>query len=131
MTGKGYTVFVVDDDRSARLVDALESAGYQSRGFGSAEELLESGSVQNACFLILDIKLPGMSGFQLQEYLSASHIPIPLIFITAHDRPGMEEEALRLGSVAYLRKPFDEQALLDAIHPYAGNEVLWSNSLTR
>jgi FixJ family two-component response regulator len=99
----------------------LESAGYRSRGFGSAEELLESGLVQNACCLVLDIKLPGMSGFQLQEVLAASHTPIPTIFITGHDRPGMEGLALKLGAIAYLLKPFNDQALLDVIQPHCKN----------
>ena len=95
----------------------LESAGYGSTGFGSAEALIESGLVENACCLILDIKLPGMSGFELQEVLTASHTQIPVIIISGHDRPGMAEQALRLGAVAYLRKPFDGQAILDAIKP--------------
>ena len=73
--------------------------------------------MENACCLILDVKLPGMSGFELQEVLTASHTRIPVIFITGHDRPGMEEQALRLGAAAYLRKPFDGQAMLDAIRP--------------
>jgi two-component system response regulator FixJ len=120
MTVKECTVFVVDDDKSVldSLTFLLESAGFQSRGFASTEDLLESGVVQNACCLILDIKLPGMSGFQLQEYLTASHIPVPVIIITGHDRPGMERQALTLGAIAYLRKPFDEQELLDAIQPH-------------
>ena len=79
--------------------------------------MIESGLVERACCLILDIQLPGMSGFELQEVLTASHTPIPVIFITGHDRPGMEEQALRLGAMAYLRKPFDGQAILDAIRP--------------
>jgi FixJ family two-component response regulator len=120
MTVKECTVFVVDDDKSVldSLTLLLESAGYRSRGYGSAEELLKSGLEQDACCLILDIKLPGMSGFQLQEVLAASHTPIPTIFITGHDRPGMEALALTLGAIAYLRKPFDEQALLNAIQPH-------------
>ena len=119
MSGIERPVLVVDDDES--VLDSLrllfESAGYGSACFGSAEELLESGLVENACCLILDIKLPGMSGFDLQKVLTASHTPIPVIFITGHDRPGMEAQALRLGAMAYLRKPFDEQAILEAIQP--------------
>jgi FixJ family two-component response regulator len=124
MAAKECTVFVVDDDQSVldSLALLLESAGYRSRGFGSAEELLESSLMQDACCLILDVKLPGMSGLQLQELLTASHTPIPVIIMTAHDRPGMEGQALTLGAIAYLRKPFDEQALLDAIQPHCGKE---------
>jgi len=112
-------VLVVDDDESVlhSLKLLLESAGYGRACFSSAQELIESGLVENACCLILDIKLPGMSGFELQEYLTASRTPIPVIFITGHDRPGMAEQALRLGARAYLRKPFDGQAILDAIQP--------------
>ncbi len=119
MPGIESTVLVVDDDESVlhslRLL--LESAGYGSAGFGSAEEMIESGLVGRACCLILDIQLPGMSGFELQEVLTGSHTPIPVIVISGHDRPGKEEQALRLGALAYLRKPFDGQAILDAIRP--------------
>jgi len=119
VSGIERPVLVVDDDES--VLDSLrllfESAGYGSACFGSAEELLESALVENGCCLILDIQLPGMNGFQLQQVLTASHTPIPVIFITGHDRPGMAEQALRLGAMAYLRKPFDGQAILDAIQP--------------
>ena len=119
MAGNETPVLVVDDDKSVldslRLL--LESAGYQTAGFGSAEALLESGLVENGGCLILDLQLPGMSGFELQEYLSASRTSIPVIIITAHDRSGMEEQALRLGAMAYLQKPFDGQAILEAIQP--------------
>lgn len=119
MAGNECPVLVVDDDES--VLDSLrllfESGGYGSACFGSAEDLLESGLVENACCLILDMQLPGKSGFELQEYLTASHTPIPVIFITGHDCPGMAEQALRLGAMAYLRKPFDGQVILDAIQP--------------
>ena len=119
MSGIERPVLVVDDDES--VLDSLrllfESAGYGSACFGSAEELLESALVDNGCCLILDIRLPGMSGFDLQKHMAASHTPIPVIFITGHDRPGMEAQALRLGAMAYLRKPFDERAILEAIQP--------------
>jgi len=122
MAGNESLVLVVDDDESVlnslRLL--LESAGYRSAGFSSAEELIESGMAQDACCLILDVKLPQMSGFELQAHLTASFTPKPVIFITGHDRPGMEEQALRLGGTAYLRKPFDGQAILDAIQPLCG-----------
>jgi FixJ family two-component response regulator len=100
------------------------TTGYRSAGFRSAEALIESGLVENACCLILDIKLPGMSGFALQEVLTASHTAIPAIVITGHDRQGMEEQALRLGAVAYLRKPFDGQAILDAVHHICRKQVM-------
>ena len=110
-------VSIVDDDESVRdsLKLMLESSGYVVCTFKSAEDLLDSGFGKNPFCLILDIRLPGMSGFQLQEHLVQSGSRIPVIFITGHDRDRMEKEAKRLGAIAYLRKPFDEQGLLEAI----------------
>jgi two-component system response regulator FixJ len=112
-----FIVFVVDDDES--VLDSLrfliESAGYHVAGFKSAEDFLESGLKESPCCLILDIHLPGMSGFNLQEHLLESRDRVPVIFITGHDSERVEEEAMRLGAIAYLRKPFDEHCLLDAI----------------
>ena len=117
MARTDFTVFVVDDDES--VLDSLklliESAGYQARGFASAEELLVFGCMQNASCLVLDVRLSGMSGFGLLQHLNATGCSLPVIFITGHDRPGMKELAVKLGAAAYLPKPFPEQALLDAI----------------
>ena len=112
-----FIVFVVDDDESVldSMKFLIESAGYHSAGFKSAEDFLDSGLGERPCCLILDIRLPGMSGFKLQEHLVKAQRGIPVIFITGHDRERMEEEAVRLGAIAYLRKPFDEHSLLGAI----------------
>ncbi len=112
-----FTVFVVDDDESVRasLKLLIESIGYDVVTFKSAEGFLGPSFRGRPCCLILDIRLPGMSGFKLQEYLLKSKVQIPVIFITGHDRDRMEDEAMRLGAIAYLRKPFDEQALLGTI----------------
>ncbi len=112
-----FIVFVVDDDASVRasLKLMIESNGYNVVAFKSAEDFLASSFGESPCCLILDIRLPGMSGFSLQEHLVKSQTRIPVIFITGHDRYRMEDEAIRLGGIAYLRKPFDEQCLLDAI----------------
>jgi len=83
--------------------------------FKCAEDFLDSSFRESPACLVLDIHLPGMSGFDLQKQLVKSRTLIPVIFITGHDRPRMEDEATRLGGIAYLRKPFDEQCLLDAI----------------
>lgn len=117
MAESKFIVFVVDDDESIRssVKLLLEACGYHVVRFKSAEDFLSSGFWECPCCLILDIRLPGMSGFKLQEYLVKSQTRIPVIFITGHDRKGMEHEAMRLGAIAYLRKPFDEQLLLDAI----------------
>jgi len=115
-------VFIVDDDESVRasLRLLVESAGHRSVTFSSAEEFLQSGSLKDASCLLLDIQMPGMGGFDLQEYLATSETRVPVIFITGHDRFGMEERAMKLGAIAYLRKPFDDQVLLDAIHRACG-----------
>ena len=119
-----FIVFVVDDDESvcASLKLLIESHGYCAVTFKSAEEFL-LGFGESPCCLILDIHLPGMSGFKLQEHLVKSQTRIPVIFITGHDRYRMEDEAMRLGAIAYLRKPFDEQCLLDAIQLARGKWV--------
>jgi FixJ family two-component response regulator len=118
------SVFIVDDDESVRasLRLLVESAGHRAVTFVSAEEFLQSGSMKDARCLILDIRMPGMGGFELKEHLTASESRIPVIFITGHDRFGMEERAMKLGAIAYLRKPFDVQSLLDAIQRGCGQE---------
>jgi FixJ family two-component response regulator len=110
-------VYVVDDDEPVRasLKLLIESCGYHTVTFKSAEDFLDSCFGKSPCCLILDIHLPGMSGFNLQKHLVKSQTPIPVIFITGHDRYRMEDEAIGLGAIAYLKKPFDEQDLLDAI----------------
>ncbi|MFZ7112466.1 MAG: response regulator transcription factor [Desulfatiglandales bacterium] len=116
-----FIVFIVDDDDSMRtsLSLLIESNGYHAVAFRSAEDFLESGFGGNPCCLILDVCLPGMNGFKLQERLLKSQTPIPVVFISGHDRNRMEENAMRLGAIAYLRKPFDEECLLDAIRRLA------------
>jgi FixJ family two-component response regulator len=120
-----YLIFIIDDDESVRssLKLLVESAGYECVVFKSAEEFLQSGSMKGTDCLLLDIRMPGMGGFELQEHLIASGSPIPVVFVTGHDRFGMEEKAMRLGAVAYLRKPFDDQELLNAIHRACGKRT--------
>ena len=114
-------VSVVDDDDSVghSLKLLIKFSGYRVITFKSAEEFLDAGFRESPCCLTLDVHLPGVSGFKLQEELLKSATRIPVIFITGHDRNRMGEEAMRLGAAAYLRKPFDEQCLLDAIHSLA------------
>jgi FixJ family two-component response regulator len=118
MVPETNTVYIVEDDTS--LCNAvrrlLRSAQYRVITFASAEEFRQSDFKSNPGCLLLDIRLPGISGFELQEELFASGVRMPVIFTTGHDRAGMEEKAMRLGATAYLRKPFDEDALLGAIH---------------
>jgi two-component system, LuxR family, response regulator FixJ len=125
MAQAARSVFIVDDDESVRasLGLLIESAGHRAVTFSSAEEFLQSGSQKDAGCLLLDIQMPGMSGFELQEYLlTALETRISVIFITGHDGPGMEEKAMKLGAIAYLRKPFDDKALLDAIDRACGSD---------
>jgi len=111
------TVYMVDDDASVcnAVRRLLKSAQYRVLTFASAEEFRHADFESSPGCLLLDIRLPGISGFELQEELLASDVRMPVIFITGHDRAGMEERAMRLGATAYLRKPFDDEALLGAI----------------
>jgi FixJ family two-component response regulator len=118
----GPMISIVDDDRSVRraLRRLIGSAGYLVETFASAPEFLRSApSARTAC-LVLDIYLEGMNGFELQEQLVADQVVIPIIFMTAHDDAATRERIRRSGAAGYLGKPFDGQALLDAIHRIAG-----------
>lgn len=115
---KTFTVSVVDDDVSVRkaLDRLLKACGYWVMTFESAEAFLVSDhNKTSGCCIVLDIKLPGISGLDLAEKLASSGDHHPVIFITAHDTPQWQERAARMGAVAYLRKPFDERLLLDAL----------------
>lgn len=122
MPKTGPMISIVDDDRSVRraLRRLVGSAGYIVETFASGAEFLRSiPSTRTAC-LVLDIYLEGMTGFELQEQLAANRVAIPIIFMTAHDDAATRERIRRSGAAGYLGKPFDGQALLDAIHRVAG-----------
>src|SRR5260370_40067686 len=110
-------VAIVDDDDSVRdtLQGLLRVAGFSSRAFESAEDFLDSGHQQETACLITDIRMPGMSGLQLQARLNAEHCRIPTIFITAHGDEEMRFRALREGAVEFLPKPFDDEVLLESV----------------
>ncbi len=118
MPEKACTVFVVDDDESIRkaLKRLLRVHGYHVITFDSAEEFLCSGWRDREGCLIADMRLPGMSGQDLYNELVALDKTYPVIFMTAHDTPQWREWVLKSKAVAYLRKPFDQQMLLDALH---------------
>ena len=111
-------ISVVDDDHSVResLARLIRSVGFSVKVFESAEEFLSASNSQQADCLILDIRMPGMNGFELQRELSTSNRELPVIFITAH---GSDHEvrarALRAGAVDYLLKPLKEDEVLNAI----------------
>jgi FixJ family two-component response regulator len=119
MKAKGETkvVVVVDDDESVResLEALITTVGLQARAFASAEEFLDSGQQANTACLISDIRMPGMSGLELQTRLNADRCKIPIIFITAHGEEKVRMQALRAGAVEFLIKPFDDDALLDSV----------------
>ena len=110
-------VAVVDDDASFRgaLQRLLKSAGFQVRAFASAEDFLKSGRQHETGCLIADIRMPGMSGIDLQAKLNADHFPIPTIFISAHGDEKMRLQAMRGGAVKFLAKPFDDAILLESV----------------
>jgi len=110
-------VAVIDDDESCRtaLKEMLRSAGLSALAFASAEDFLKSGRQRQTGCLISDIRMPGMSGLELQAKLNADRCRIPTIFITAHGDEKMRMQALRAGAVEFLAKPFDDEALLERV----------------
>ena len=110
-------VAVIDDDESCRtaLKEMLRSAGLSALAFASAEDFLKSGQQRQTGCLISDIRMPGMSGLELQAKLNADRCRIPTIFITAHGDEKMRMQALRAGAVEFLAKPFDDEALLESV----------------
>ncbi len=115
--GKGKMVAIVDDDELMRsaLQGMLKSVGLPSKVFPSAEEFLKSGHQGETACLITDIRMPGMSGLELQARLNAEHCKIPTIFITAHGDTKLRMQALRAGALEFLAKPFDDEVLLESV----------------
>ncbi|HVM83834.1 MAG TPA: response regulator [Candidatus Binatia bacterium] len=110
-------VAVVDDDESVResLPDLIREFGYAAGGFSSAEEFLASGDLTEAECLVLDIAMPGMSGFDLQRELIRQERKIPIVFITAHGDEAVRVRVRARGTVECLLKPFSDTALLEAL----------------
>jgi FixJ family two-component response regulator len=114
---KERLVAIIEDDDSYRraVQRLLKSAGFPVRSFASAEEFLTSDQQHETGCLIADIRMPGMSGLDLQSKLNSDHCPIPTIFITAHGDEKMRLQAMRGGAVKFLAKPFDGETLLGAV----------------
>ena len=114
---KTKLVAIVDDDDSIRgaLHGLLKAVGLPAIAFASAEEFLKSGQQFETACLIADIRMPGMSGLDLQARLNSERCRIPTIFITAHGDAKMRLQALREGAVEFLSKPFDDEALLESV----------------
>jgi FixJ family two-component response regulator len=110
-------IFIVDDDPSVRkaLKRLLSSAGFAVETFGSAEDALKSSQRALADGFVIDVRMPGMSGLELQSELRAAGSRVPVIFITAHEDADARNAAMEAGATAFLQKPFDDRALLDAV----------------
>ena len=114
---KAKLIAIVDDDESVRIAleDLMQVEGLPAKTFASAEEFLNSGQQHQTACLIADVRMPGLSGLELQAKLQAERCQIPTIFITAHGDAKMRLQALRLGAVEFLSKPFSDDALLENV----------------
>jgi FixJ family two-component response regulator len=117
LASQAPAVCVVDDDASLlrALQLLLRAAGFKVFAFGSAEEFLLAAQAERPRCLVLDVHLGRLSGFDLHERLTAAGLSIPTIFITAHDDAPTRERARRAGAIGYLRKPFDDNALIASV----------------
>jgi FixJ family two-component response regulator len=113
----GPTVFIIDDDRGMRqaIQDLVESVGLRAEAFATGQDFLRNQLTAGPSCLVLDVRLPQMSGLDLQRQLADTGVQIPIIFITAHGDVPMSVRALKSGAVEFLTKPFRDQDLLDAI----------------
>src|ERR1700677_4889986 len=129
MTDSDPIVFVVDDDESVRdaVRRLIASVGLRVETFGSTREFLDSKRPEAPSCLVLDVRLPGASGLELQRDLTAANVHIPIIFITGHADVPMTVGAMKAGAVEFLTKPFRGQELLDAIQEaIARDRAAWS-----
>ena len=117
MTAETPTVFIVDDDASVRasIQGLLKSVGLRSQAFAAPQEFLESKRSDGPCCLVLDVRLPGVSGIEFQRKLAEAGFQIPIVFITGYGDIPMTVKAMKSGAVEFLTKPFRDQDLLDAI----------------
>ncbi len=117
-------VFVIDDDPSVRAAvkEGLESVGLRVIVFGSASEFLESTIPDASCCMVLDVRMPEMSGLKLQEELSKAEAHVPIVFISGHADVAMAVRAMKAGAVDFLAKPFSTQDLLDAVFAALGRD---------
>lgn len=118
MTPEDGIVFVVDDDPSVRggLARLFKSVGLAAEVFASAREFLERAPAEGPACLVLDVRLPELSGLDLQAELARAGVAIPIIFITGHGSVPISVRAMKAGAADFLEKPVDEQQLLDAVH---------------
>jgi len=114
---KDTTIFIIDDDESVRraLKRLIKVSGFKAETFGSAREFIDSEHYQRVGVLVLDVRMPNLGGLELQKYLTDSGSDMPIIFITAHEDFQARRKALKAGAIDFLKKPFGDQALMDAI----------------
>lgn len=112
------TVFIIDDDRGMRqsIQDLVESVGLRAESFATGQEFLTRKRPDGPCCLVLDVRLPDISGLDFQRQMADAGVKIPIIFITGHGDIPMTVKAMKSGAVEFLTKPFRDQDLLDAIH---------------
>ena len=125
MSRNGNTIAIIDDDESVRhaIRRLIQSAGWLALTFATAEEFVQSRAQPPPCCLILDVRLPGLSGLELKQQLDADGRSLPVIFITAYANDQIRKQALQAGAIAFLIKPFEEQALLDALTLAVGQSL--------
>ena len=111
-------VFVIDDDEAVRLSTEMliRSMGLRAESFASAAEFLDDFDPQQPSCLILDIRMPGMSGLELQEHLVERNLSVPIIFVTGHGEVPMAVKAMKAGAIDFIQKPFRDQELIDRVH---------------
>jgi FixJ family two-component response regulator len=112
-----HCIAVVDDDQSVRdaVTNLFRSMGFPAVAFASAEEFLNSGSLDKTSCIVLDVQMPGMGGLSLQSHLAATGRQIPIVFVTGYPDAGVRDKAMSLGAVCFLTKPFNENDLVDGL----------------
>jgi two-component system response regulator FixJ len=127
------TVFVVDDDKEVRdaLQLLMESVGLQVETFGSAQEYLDQFDGERPGCLVLDIRMPGMSGLELQARLAAESVHPPIVIITGHGDVPMAVRAVQAGAVDFVQKPFNDQSLLDSVHRAIEQDAVQRGEVSR
>jgi FixJ family two-component response regulator len=120
-TNDSFLIAIVDDDRSVceAIESLLKSIGFRAATFTSARDFLGSAQLTSISCVILDVCMPNMNGIELQKHLITTH-PIPVIFITAYGDDRMEQQVMRAGAIRLLRKPFGDEALIDALNSALG-----------
>ena len=125
MTASAPVIFVVDDDPSVRksLTRVMTSAGYAVEAFASARDFLGREPLGAPCCVVLDVRMPGLTGLDLQETLASAGHRMPIVFITGHGDISMSVKAMKGGAVDFLTKPFDVENLLEAVHRAVAKDV--------